>query len=244
MGFASRNPYCAQDDRANLESKNLFRNHAAGDAVAGSASGIGFVIVGLGVDDDGGTAVAEERVGVGAEVYVFIFDLGVGFALGIDGEVFHVAGVVAFGIVESMLFAVGIEVRTGGFEVRCNAARILMEVNSVLAGGKAVKMQLEGNGRSLLRDENGADVLALGIFEFDFGFSGAGKRGDDQDGDEEEPWIFHAGNYSECGCTCTNVPCLIHRGVEYTAKKFGIPSGKWNHGFECGGAGDGAGSGG
>jgi hypothetical protein len=26
---------------------------------------------------------------------------------------------------------------------------------------------------------------------------------------------------------------LIHKDVEYTAKKFGIPSGKCNHGFEC-----------
>jgi hypothetical protein len=26
---------------------------------------------------------------------------------------------------------------------------------------------------------------------------------------------------------------LIHKNVEYTAKKFGIPSGKCNHGFEC-----------
>jgi hypothetical protein len=151
------------------------------------------------VDDDRSASVAEERVGVGAESYVFVLDLRIGFALGIDGEVFHVAGVMTFGIIEAMLLAFGIEMRTGGFEIRRIAFWILVEVNGVLAGGKAVKMQLEGDGCSLLPHENGAYVLALGIFEFDFGFGGAGKRGGNQDSDEEEPWMFHAGNYSECG---------------------------------------------
>ena len=36
------------------------RNYAAGDAVAGITGWIGFLIVGLGVDDDGQAAVTED----------------------------------------------------------------------------------------------------------------------------------------------------------------------------------------
>src|ERR1700676_2854674 len=149
MAFAPRRPYCAQDDNEGF-TKSLFqtllRDCAAGDAISGSSGWIGLVIVCLGVDDDCGASVAEERVRVGAESDVLVLDLRIGFALGVDGEVFHVAGVMAFGIVESVLFGFGIEVRTGGFEIRRIAFGILMKVNSVLARGKAVKMQLEGNG--------------------------------------------------------------------------------------------------
>lgn len=172
-------------------------------------------------------------MGVRAESYVFIFDLRVGFALGIDGEVFHITGVVAFRIIESVLLAFGIEMWAGGLEIRRFALRLLMEMDGVLAGRKIVEMQLEGDGRSVLRDENAAYIFALGVFEFDFGFGGAGKRGGNQNGDEEEPWIFHAEIIAKRAAPCTNGLCLIHKNVEYTAKKFGIPSGKCNHGFEC-----------
>jgi len=148
MGFASRNPYCAQDDRSKLGSQKIYVllcDYAAGDAISGSAGGVGLVIVGFGVDNDGGAAVAEERMGVGAEGYIFVLEFGVGFAFGVDGKIFHVAGVVAFGIIESVLFGVGIEMRTGGFEIRGIALGILMEVNGVHAGGEIVKVQLEAN---------------------------------------------------------------------------------------------------
>ena len=149
MVFTPRRPYCAQDDNEGF-TKSLFqtllRNCAAGDAISGSAGGIGRIVVRFRVDDDRSASVAEERVGVGAEGYVFVLDLRIGFALGVDGEVFHVAGVMAFGIVESMLLAFRIEMRTGGFEIRRVAFGILMEMYSVFAGGKTVKMQLEGDG--------------------------------------------------------------------------------------------------
>ena len=104
-----------------------------------------FIVVGFGVDDDRGAAVAEERVGVVAESYVFVLQFAIGFAFGVDGEVRHVAGVVAFGILQAVLFAVGIEMRAGGFEVGGIALGILMEVDGVLAGRKTVKMKLEAD---------------------------------------------------------------------------------------------------
>lgn len=97
------------------------------------------------MDDDGGTAVAEERVGVGAESYVFVLKSGAGLALSVDGEVVHVAGVMAIGIVESMLFIFRIEMRAGRFEIRRIAFGVLMKVDGVLAGGKTVKGKLEAD---------------------------------------------------------------------------------------------------
>ncbi len=156
----------------------LLRHYAAGDAVAGVAGGIGLHVVGLGVDDDGGAAVAEEGVGAVAEGYVVILESGVGFAFHVDDEVLHVAGVVAFGIVEAMLFAVGIEMGAGGFEIGRIAFGVLVEVDGVLAGRKIVQVKLEADAWSLLRHGDGADGLALSVLEFDLGFGGAGERGE------------------------------------------------------------------
>jgi len=91
--------------------QNLLGDYAAGDAVAGSAGGIGLVVIRFRVDDDCGATVAEERVGITAEVYIFVLDFGIGFAVRVDGEVFHVAGVVAFRIFEAVLLPIRIKVR-------------------------------------------------------------------------------------------------------------------------------------
>ncbi len=123
----------------------LLPDWPAGDAIARVPGGIGLHVVGFRVNNDGGAAVAEERVGAVAEGHVFVFHGGIGFALHIDCEVQHVAGVVAFGVIEPVLFAVGIEMRPGGLEVGRIALRILMEVNGVLAGRQVVKMKLQGN---------------------------------------------------------------------------------------------------
>ena len=149
MAFAPRRPYCAQDDNEGF-TKSLFqtllRDCAAGDAISGSSGWIGLVIVCLGVDDDCGASVAEERVRVGAESDVLVLDLRIGFAFRVDGEVRHVSGMVAFGIFQTVLFPIRIEMRAGGFEIRRIARRILMEVDGVFAGRKTVKLQLEADG--------------------------------------------------------------------------------------------------
>ena len=158
--------------------ETLLRDCAAGDAVSGVAGGIGLHVISLGVDDDGGAAVAEKRVGAVAEGNVVVFESGVGFAFHVDDEVLHVAGVVAFGIVEAVPFIVGIEMRAGGFEIGRIALGVLVEVDGVLAGRKIVQVKLEADAWSLLRDGDGADGLALGVLEFDLDFGGAGERGE------------------------------------------------------------------
>ena len=130
------------------------------------------------MDDDGSAAVAEERVGAIAESYVFVLEFRVGFAFGIDGEVLHVAGVMAFGVLQAVLLGVGIEMRARGFEVGSIALGVLMEVDGVLTGRKIVKVKLETDSGSLLPEHDGAYVLALGVLDCDFGFGCAGESGD------------------------------------------------------------------
>jgi len=124
---------------------SLLRDYAAGDAVAGVAGGIGLHVVGFGVDHDRRAAVAKERVGAVTEGYIFVFHGGIGFAFHVDSEVQHVAGVVAFGVLESVLLAFGIEMRARGLEVWPIALWILMKVDGMLARGEIVQVKLEGN---------------------------------------------------------------------------------------------------
>jgi hypothetical protein len=181
------------------------------------------------VNHDGGTAIAEKRVGVVAESNVVIFHFPVGFAFRVDGKVLHVSGVVAFRIFESVLLALRIEMSAGGLEVGTVALGSLMKVDGVLAGRQIVKMKLQGDALSLLPYEDVSDSFALGVFEFDLGFGGAGKRGGKQnggEGDEEKSKVVHAGNYRTLWPSCTNVPCWFHSREEYTSVKFEILSGK------------------
>ena len=53
-----------------------------------------------------------------------------------------------------------------------------MKVDGVLAGRKIVKVELESDPWSLLPQDDCAYGLALGVFEFDYGFRCAGHRGD------------------------------------------------------------------
>ena len=156
----------------------LFCNDAAGYAVAGVAGGIRLHVVGFGVDYDRGAAVAQERMGAVAEAYVVILQFGVGDTSIVNVEILHVAGVVAFGILQAVLLTFRIEMRAGGLEIGGVALGILMKVDSMLAGRKIVKVQLERDALSVLRHDDGACGLTVGVFDCDFGLGCAGKRGD------------------------------------------------------------------
>lgn len=106
----------------------------------------------------------------------------------------------AFGILQSVLFAVRVEVWASGFEIGRIALGVLVDVDAVFAGREVVKPELEAYARSLRRHDDRAYGFTLRVLEFDYGFGGAGKRGEGQDcgeGDEGESKMFHAGDYSE-----------------------------------------------
>src|SRR6266852_2033403 len=109
-------PSCARLGRArapvptrSVPAQRLLLNHAAGDAVAGVACRVGLLVVSIGVHYECCAAVAEERMAVLAERHVFIFGFEMRFAVSADREIGIVAVVVAFGILQSMLLAIGIE---------------------------------------------------------------------------------------------------------------------------------------
>ena len=111
----------------------------------------------------------------------------------------HVAGVMAFGILQAVLLGFGIEMRAGRFEVGGTALGVLMNVDGVLAGRKIMKAELYADTWSLLPQGDCADGFALSVLEFDFGLGGAGESGDGQNrgkGNERKSKVFHAGDYS------------------------------------------------
>src|SRR6266404_9933071 len=117
-----------------MPAQRLLLNYAAGDAVAGVARGVGLLVVGLRVDHKRCSAVAEQRMAVFAERHVFILCFEMRFAIRPHGEVGVVASMVALGILQSMLLAIGIEVGSRGLEVRGIALRVLMKVDGMNSG--------------------------------------------------------------------------------------------------------------
>ena len=143
----------------------LLLDHSAGDAVAGIAGWVGLHVVGFGVDYDCGAAIAEERVSVGAEVYIFIGEPDFSFSVGAYGEVGHVAGMVAVGTVKAVLFAVRIKVRACGFEIGRVAFRVLMEVDCVFARREIFEVELQAYSAFLVFiEDHGADAFPLRVF--------------------------------------------------------------------------------
>src|SRR5580658_8556232 len=88
----------------------LLVDYAAGYAVAGVTRRVGLQVVGFGVDYQG---VAENGVIVIVHIDARIGDRFFRFALGIGGEIGHIAGVGALRIIEAVLLLIGIEVRAG-----------------------------------------------------------------------------------------------------------------------------------
>src|ERR1700712_5513730 len=84
---------------------------AAGDAVAGVAGGVGFHVVWLLVDDDGGAAVGDDAVGrSGVKGKIVNFEGGLTDVALADGDVLgKIAGVVAHGIERAVLLVLRIE---------------------------------------------------------------------------------------------------------------------------------------
>ena len=166
-------------------SAHLFINYAAGDTGSGVAGWVGLQIVGFFVNDEG---VAEYGVVVVVHVYARVCDGLFRFAFGVDGEVGHVAGVRAVGIVEAMLLAVGIEMALGSGERRL-ANSTLMDVERVVARRQVHEVDLDGDASSTLDfgDDGGAHALSFRVFHFDCdGFGGSqgrsGKQGCEAEG--------------------------------------------------------------
>src|SRR3982074_350700 len=100
-----------------------------------------------------------------AERDVFILSFEMRFAVRADREVGIVAVVVAFGILQPMLLAIGIEMRSRGLEVRSIALRVLMKVDGMYAGGQILEIEFHSDSWAGFRQNRGTHSLALGILK-------------------------------------------------------------------------------
>src|SRR6266446_7252555 len=136
-------------------------NYTASDARrsgAGSSTGDG-------VNNDGGPAVAEDRMLVGTESDIGSNYRRVAGSVGghdqgkvrnISGGHTHVVGVAGGAV----------EVWSGGFEVRELAFGVLMDVQRMLARGQALDVQLDFHPMRSFAEHGGSNVLSLGVFDF------------------------------------------------------------------------------
>src|ERR1700756_3675598 len=122
--------------------RKLFRNHSTSNAVPRVPRGIGLIVVGLRVHHDRRT-VGQQRKRAVLERDIGILQLSLRLAVGSYCEVLHVAGVMSFGIVETMLLALGVEMPPGRLEVGPFAFRSLVEVDGVFSRREIVQLQLE-----------------------------------------------------------------------------------------------------
>ena len=89
------------------------------------------------------SAIAENGVAVISPIHVFVHDLCLRLALCVNGDILHVAGVVAFGILQSVLFIIGIEMRAGRLEIGWIALRILVDVDGMFSRWQIVQVELD-----------------------------------------------------------------------------------------------------
>jgi len=97
------------------------------------------------MNDNRRSAIAEERVASRAVSQADIvvrqfFGRLAGF---VDAEVHHVASVVPFGILQTVLFPIGIEVWACGLEVRAVALGVLMKVDGVPARWQIMQVKVK-----------------------------------------------------------------------------------------------------
>ena len=144
-----------------------------------------FMSSAVGVDHQRGAAVGVDRVGLAVlHRDLVVGDRGLGVALGVHGEVHHVAGVRTLGVLHAVLLGGGIEVRARAGERRL-ALGDRVDVNRVLAGRQALQVERDrdaalgagGNHRH-------ADRVALGVLDIDM-LHALCRHAEDADGARE-----------------------------------------------------------
>jgi len=152
------------------------------------------------MDDQRCASVAEQRMAVAAEGYIFVVPFKMRSTIRARREVGIVTGVVTFRILQSMLFPVRIEMRPGRLEVRGIATRILMKVDGMFAGRQMLEIDFHPYSGGVFPNDRGPHGIALSILELNhsLGGTGRGERQHDQ-GDWEQTAGFHGTDYSESG---------------------------------------------
>ena len=153
----------------------LLGYHTTGDAVTGVSGGIGFHIIRLGVYNQRRSTIAENGVAVISPVHIFVDDPRLRLAASVHGDVLHIASVMTFRTLKSVLLVVRIEMRAGRLEIWCIALWILVDVDGMLSRRQIVQVEFDHHAIALVHKRR-TYALALGILQFDSNFGGAGQR--------------------------------------------------------------------
>ena len=153
----------------------LLRYGPAGDPVSGISRWVGLHVVRLGVNHDCGPAVAEQRMAVVAEIHILVLNGELGRSAFRDGEIRHVAGVVTFRILQSMLFVIRVKVWPGRLEVRHVTFRVLVNMDSMFPGRKISKIQPDLHALFCRYQLCCSDALAIRILQMDNFFVSLGR---------------------------------------------------------------------
>ncbi len=119
-----------------MKQRTLFNNYTAGNTRSSIAGGIGLVIVGVGVDDEGRTLRLKKGVRSITQRDPRDDYLDLRLALGVHGQVLQVARVVPLRVLPAVLLAFGIEVAARALEVRRFALAHRVDVEAMHARGK------------------------------------------------------------------------------------------------------------
>ena len=145
----------------------LFRDDSASDAVTRIACRIRFHVVCLGVNHQRRSTVAEDGMRIIAHRDARSVHGNLRRAIRRDRKIRHVARVRPFRILQSVMFAVGIEMTARRRKRRAFTFRVLVNVDGVLA--RRQPLQVETNVHALFRGHQARSsyAFALPILEFD-----------------------------------------------------------------------------
>src|SRR3982074_2653254 len=142
-----------------------------------------------------------------AERDVFILSFEMRFAIRADREIGIVAVVVTFGILQSMLLAIGIEMRSRGLEVRGIALRVLMKVDGMYARRQILEIDLHSDSGAGLPQNRGTHGLALSILKVNHGLGRTGGcECDHKQCEREQVSGFHGGIIAKSGLLAPGDP--------------------------------------
>src|SRR5262249_14764200 len=109
----------------------------------------------------------------------------------------HVARVRPFGVLESVLLSIWIEMTSSRFEVGRFTLRGLMNVNRVLARRQILQIQLDIQALLGWLQSSRSNALDFGIFQFDSGARRKQRKRAQQQRSSDKCVLFHAAHYSD-----------------------------------------------
>jgi hypothetical protein len=139
----------------------LVLDYTAGNAIAGVPGGIGFVVIRLFVNHEGGAPIVENGIRPGLYRKIRHDNIHLAFAVGTDVKVQQIAHVKTLRIVEAVLVHGGVEMAAGALKRRAFTLANIVNVNGVRARRQIHEVHFDADAVRRGCDLGGADLLPL-----------------------------------------------------------------------------------